>query len=303
MLVTKIQNTNFYSKSPLSFKSSTLPEKKGESHNPNDNKMKTSTKVLIGATSAAAILTAAYFAGKNHLLGDKIYNFLNKEGSKVNPQTPIQRTQNALTPPVDKLEYEICPAVYDKNITIEEGDGLYKIYEDILKNMQADGKTSERLDEVSRSLAQDSSQIYNKLSEITGNANFARKPENIPNERFYMDIAKKRYFSLPENKTEGYSCLDPLKYQKSREEILDLHLGYDALSELNYDGKESKVLNDLRQEYGSKISQEDNSFLDECISKLLPEGAVCHGNKSVLHTHELSRVGKIFREAMGFSVK
>ncbi len=251
---------------------------------PKDKKLR---KILIGTGVGIITVAGAVVAGKKGLLGSKIQSFL---GGK-----------NVMK--ADNLGYEIpAPKIDDiaPNLdTVARFGQDYPLeieYQKISDDIQRNPNAQRRFNEVVSNLRNTASEINQKFKEVLPDG------EDFEGGVIERAILQKRYFSIPENKTENYCCLDPLLHRQAREEALDIQTGYHILEPLQSGGKENPLLNALRGKYQG-ISKEDNSFIDTCVQKLADDDALCCGHNSKLHAHELSRVGKIFREAMGIAVQ
>ncbi len=296
------------------------------------NKSDNTKKILVGAGLALAALAGIYAGGRKGLFGQSFQNLLTRNAERAGNAAAgeAQRGCGAIDEAIDKLDYNVKPAKID-DISLPDDFTTNEIYayrwydEDfplqseywkISQDIQRDANTTRRYNEVAESLEETANKIDTELKKykdeiVRGNIDYKAKEWaqdlgtnfGINTERA---ITQKRYFSLPNNQSEGYSGKDPLLYKEAREEIADTYLGYTLLVPIQGQNKKrqgSPVINVLRREHPITNS-EDNKFIDECVLRMTSNNdARCHGHGSVFHANELARLGKIFREAMGIEVK
>lgn len=268
-----------------------------------------SKKILI--TGGAMIFTAGsiYLAGKNGYLGNRIRNIFSKESSRVinSIKSPTQRINQAEK---DILGYEIAPVKISDIRASEEAierskySPLEAEYDKIRQDIARNPNNQARYEEIITDLKNTAKEIDNEFQTIH------KEDKHYEGGVIERAILQKRYFSISGNEKEGYCCLDPLEYKKAREEAIDIQTGYYLLEPYQNGGRDffdnrknnTELLKGLREKY-KEIKEEDSVFIDECIEKLNSEGAICAGHNSKLHAHELAKFGRIFREAMGISVK
>lgn len=283
MIVNSISNLNFKNNSNIANlrKATNLDDKSKE------KQINTKTLfVTIGAMSAIGLATYAILQKRN--------------GTKLAVET-VDKFKK------DVLNYEIKPpkisditidAETARNVS-EGGFPLEVEYLKIMEDIRRDENTYRRYNEVISSLRDTAFQIDEQFHRIclqdTGFMEYAHP-------HIERAVRQKRYFSALGEKQTQYCAKDPLLYKTAREEALDIQTGYHIL-EFAQSGNESWLLNVLMQNYGNSINDNDAKFISECVGKLKPAGAVCHGHDSKLHAHELARVGKIFREAMNIQIQ
>ncbi len=299
------------------------PAQNSDSTKPAQKTKKGSTKkILITAGLALAALAGIYAIAKSGKGKEKVQEAAQNVTSEI---TQNNKATNAAESMLDKLDYEIkepkiSDLVNDSEFMqhVDEEFPLQLQYNKILYDIRRDENTLKRYNEVEKILADASSEIGEKFRAVESDINSAvdkidnlneydRKWLKNSSKGFGINteraISQKRYFSMPENKQDGYCCKDPLLSKEAREEIVDTYLGYTLLSPFSYPGVESPLLNTLRNKY-TISNNADNKFIDDCISRMTshPEPKAS-GHNSLFHAFELAHLGKIFREAMGVAVK
>lgn len=265
----------------------------------------------IDNTKKKTIITTALIASGVAAAG--IY-FITKKSKAA------QQVTNAVKkiPKSDKLSYEIKPPKIDdikapKSLEEYAEFPLEAEYDKIKIDITRNKNTQKRYKEAGEYVAQAYDECVQKTNLIKEGKPYDKtEPFSLTNEDFNRNpliqrgIPQKRYFSLEGNKQEGYCGLDPLLYKEAREEIVDTYFGYNLLSDIYLpeifgEKRNPKALNPLIEKL--TLSEENTKFINECIEKAARENAVCSGHNSVLHAFELAHVGKIFREALGITVK
>ena len=278
MSVQPVNFTNYYQKYPY-----IQPQKMAFVNKDikKENHLSSKAKIAIGITALSVIALTAYALlrrgrgvssvrnAANNLRREASHNIRPPKISDIPPNPDLVRNCTRFP-----LEVEYARIMTD----IERHPGTLNRYNEVISGLQDTAR-----------------QIGNKVRAICPGETFT-----VDRRQLDRTIRQKRYFSLPGNARPGYCCKDPLLHKEAREEAMDIIFGYRLLSPLNTES-ESKLLNALRSRYRS-IPVRDNNFITECIERLRPEDAVCYGHESKFHAHELSRLGKIFREAMGIQV-
>lgn len=285
--------------------------------NSNEQENKFNKKKGIYSVLALAVFTGSiYIAGKEGYLGSTIKNKLAKGTNSVthtNPyssvNTPSQRVSQSVNGVRDSLPYEIQPPKISDLTPSKEALERSKYipleaeYDKIRLDIERNPESKKRFDEIIRQLKDTSSELNDRFKSIS------QECMDFEGGVIERAIYQKRYFSIPGNQREHYCCQDPLLYKAAREEALDIQIGYHLLAPfqnaqydiVNNTKSNTSLLDGLRAQYD--ITPDNNQFINECIANLNFDGALCCGAQSRLHAYELARVGKIFREALGVSVK